>query len=115
MMEDYKELIEILRDDEFCGILDYIDDAADAIEQLVKERKTLKRNFATVVKDCDKLVKERDAAVADLKNNGDCSFCKHEQVPIDNEPCNSCMYNGYESNFSNFEWRGVQEDNDEID
>lgn len=34
---DYKELIETLRDESNCDVLDYIDEAADAIEALQSE------------------------------------------------------------------------------
>lgn len=33
-MDDYKELVEMLRDESNCNVLDYVDDAADAIEDL---------------------------------------------------------------------------------
>lgn len=36
-MTDYTELVKALRDEDNCNILDYIDDAADAIEALQAE------------------------------------------------------------------------------
>lgn len=70
--KDYKKLIESLRDNRcICDTL--IEDAADAIEQLVRER---------------------DAAVADLKIAGECTTCKHLN---DEDWCErGCRY----------EWRG---------
>lgn len=38
---DYKELIETLRDESNCDVLDYIEDAAAAIETLLAEREAL--------------------------------------------------------------------------
>ena len=91
-MNDYKELIDSLR---ICvkykkaaEALCNAEFAADAIEQLVKER---------------------DAAIADLKDHGrNCKTCLHggrgKNDCLDREevPCK-------------WEWSGVQEDNDEID
>lgn len=34
-MRDYEELVKALRDENNCNVLDYIDEAADAIEELV--------------------------------------------------------------------------------
>jgi hypothetical protein len=34
VMRDYEELVKALRDEDNCNVLDYIDDAADAIEEL---------------------------------------------------------------------------------
>ena len=106
-MNDYKELVENLRAagksveladgsfDIYIPTVEKCHNAADAIEQLVKER---------------------DAAVADLKNVKACKFCKNLSPHIDKEPCYSCLlYVIGQRCTNNFEWRGVQEDNDEID
>lgn len=89
-MNDYKELIECLkirseynRDGGFWNeaVANDIDRAIDAIEQLVKER---------------------DAAIADLKESADCQFCKFydaEEVDCIAKNCRC----GEE-----WEWRGVQ-------
>lgn len=37
-MRDYEELVKALRDEDNCNVLDYIDDAADAIEELCKPK-----------------------------------------------------------------------------
>lgn len=104
-MNDYKELIENL-------------------DRIIFREKTAIygvgeiniRSMATELKQViEQLVKERDAAVKDLKNIRACRFCKNEQVLIDNEPCNSCLLFQEGTHINNFEWRGVQEDNDEID
>ncbi len=91
-MTDPKMIARFLRDASPGAIvgLGYIEKAADAIEQLVKER---------------------DAAVADLKNIRACKFCKNLSQHIDKEPCNSCLLYVRGRDTNNFEWRGVQEDN----
>lgn len=87
-MNEYKELISRLRNaGGGCDGIKMCHDAADAIEQLVKER---------------------DAAVADLyelftKDESPCSFCVAEH-------CDKCIID-----YPYWEWRGVQEDNDEAD
>lgn len=37
-MRDYEELVKALRDEDNCNVLDYIDEAADAIEELSKPK-----------------------------------------------------------------------------
>lgn len=61
-------------------------DAADAIEQLIKER---------------------DAAVKDIAHS--CRTCRYNNINIKKEPCLSCnkCWTGKEK--SKWEWRGVQE------
>ena len=61
-----EELIQILRDPDNPNVLDYIDEAADRLEEM-----------ATY-----------------LKENGDCDTCRHCDVPHDQEPCESCMVAG---------------------
>lgn len=94
-MEDYKELIALLdgamamtasngkieKADLFCK-------AADAIEQLVKER---------------------DAAICDIPHI--CQTCYGNNMEADcvDNPCWNCKGN----NNPEWEWRGVQEDSDE--
>lgn len=98
-MEDYKELIDILRDIDFvdscehcffpCGGSGncFVLKTADAIEQLVKER---------------------DAAIADISwliiNHYVCGICKHHDD--DSSYCGTC---GALTPNGKFEWRGVQE------
>lgn len=113
-MDDYKELIAALREEaEAVQAIEWeipictsnhIAEAADAIEQLAKERDEL-------VTKCHGLEKERGAAVADLekcmnyaepKNNNVCNFCKKDM----SEYPDKC------DGWSDFckcepEWRGV--------
>ena len=94
-MSEYEELIEILRDAEYCGKLDFVYDAADAIEQLVKER---------------------DAAVADLKQAskipyGGCHLCTSIRTEICKECYRSDMFAEIAKNpTDHWEWRGVKEE-----
>ena len=104
MTEKAKELLNILRDESNCNVLDYIDEAADLIESLAAELEQVKR--------------ERDVAIKqmlehDVNNPLRCSFCKHDDAcdaPFSicgycrpSCPCNSCI------NHSNWEWRGAKE------
>lgn len=118
-MNDYKELISTLRthaeycDMPFSWMNDSYEEAADAIEHLVKERdewKTLgslanKRaeDYREMRRQRDKAIKERDAAVEDLKDHGrNCKTCLHggrgKNDCLDREevPCK-------------WEWRGVMD------
>lgn len=119
-MSEYKELVEILRDDEFCGKIDFVYDAADAIEQLVAECNRLqsvydeidKAHHDTFLMYC-KMKHERDAAIADLEK------CMHYAKPKNNNVCNFCKKDMSEYpdkcvGWSDFcecepEWRGAQE------
>lgn len=57
----------------------------------------------------EQLVKERDAAVADLKKCADCDYCKWlvdgDCTDLEHEECHS----------EHWEWRGVKEDEHEAD
>lgn len=119
-MNDYKELIKKLRNaGGGCEGIKMAHDAADAIEQLVIERNVLefqnhlercehehtKKERDELVTKCHGLEKERDAAVADLKDSDlICQFCKHVG---DKERCKHCT-----PTEDRWEWSGVQEDND---
>lgn len=95
MMNDYKELIEQL-DGACCFKMvngdiskaDLFARAADTIEQLVKERDTAIADFTIYIKHME-----------DGRKAFSCEFCNEEN-------CDDCKH------CSNFEWRGVQEDND---
>lgn len=89
-MNDYKELINkarLYRKLEHSSIvLSVYDEMADAIEQLVKER---------------------DAAVADLKEYCDCDVCKNNNDECLNSGlCKECSVG--KSTRHHWEWRGVQ-------
>ncbi|MBQ0089621.1 MAG: hypothetical protein KBT27_09850 [Prevotellaceae bacterium] len=94
-MSDYRELIGDIGDLLIAHPSEhiskrYLKSAADAIEQLVRER--------------DATCKERDAAVKDivyLANHptGACNVCNGKH----------CQRNALESGGCDFEWRGVQE------
>lgn len=83
-MKDYKKLIEELRDFSYITISQK---AADAIEQLVKER---------------------DTAIADLKIFLDCDVCKNNNDEcLNNGLCKECSVG--KSTRKHWEWRGIQE------
>lgn len=98
-MIDYKGMIESLRIcvknrramDALCNA----EFAADAIEQLVRERDEL-------VTKCHRLEKERDAAVSNLRKYCDCIFCKWfidgDCTDLKHEKCYG----------EHWEWGGVQ-------
>lgn len=87
---DYKELIEQLRNDSNCGILNYIEDAATAIETLLAER---------------------DAAIKDMKRVAErsmqkhCYLCKHAAECAPNVRDKRRCYYG-----DGFEWRGPKKE-----
>lgn len=87
-MNDYKELIECCR--EHGNHAWYrLNEAADAIEQLVKEI---------------------DAAVADISwlivNGNACTICEHNFADDSAEHCLDCHE---VTPYGNYKWRGVQE------
>lgn len=93
-MNDYKELIvhiaTVMALEDECGqkeLADLLEKAVDAIEQLVKER---------------------DAAVEDLKKNNKCCICKHKKENI--QDCQH--YSSCGLVYIHFEWRGIQDETD---
>lgn len=57
-MRDYEELVKALRDENNCNVLDYIDDAADAIEDLIA---ALTASNEVIAKSRDKWISVEDA------------------------------------------------------
>lgn len=116
-MNDYKELIKELKRNglsngsrlgHHSGLCD---DAADAIEQLVKERKELKEVSLLLKANCDHFKRERDAAIADLKSVlagaediNVCLYCKHREE--DGQCHHECHFYTREWGW---EWRGARE------
>lgn len=123
-MSDYKKMIDNLRSNQNNT---FQLEAADAIEQLVKEVSFLTKECDSLSAQCGRsatkntnlqieydilakmyetVSKERDAAVADLKSTRSCQFCRNMYtVSMEDEPCNSCECFGRA-----WEWRGVQEE-----
>lgn len=107
-MNDYKELIDTL------DCMDFFCDRAgkelwfDKPKEVQDEDIAFHHNTLTeAINAIEQLVKERDAAIADLKSccayNSDCAFCKHyfsDDAAQFCEEGDSC---------GNWEWRGVQE------
>ena len=69
---DYKELIDALRDEDNCDVLDYIDDAAEAIETLTAENARLLAENERIRSNCyakdgvQAIIDERDELRAEL-------------------------------------------------
>ena len=72
-------------------------EVADLIESLSAELEQVKR--------------ERDAAVEDLSDHGMlCVLCMHENKAVDEEPCKSCSHASTVNRHTNWQWRGVKEE-----
>ena len=67
---DYKELIDILQDETNPNVLDYIDDAVTAINDLIARTKAAEAR-------AEKAERERDAAVKMLRKIEWCNGCKN--------------------------------------
>ena len=67
---DYKELIDILQDETNPNVLDYIDDAVTAINDLIARTKAAESR-------AEKAERERDAAVKMLRKIEWCNGCKN--------------------------------------
>lgn len=105
-MDDYKDIINnLLRhySDEY-----WAGQAADAMEHLINEYKYLGEFNDAICKEYRNVKKERDAALADLKEESYCMTCKHLTSAKEEKPCSHCssLIGGGENNW---EWRGVQE------
>lgn len=75
------------------------------------EPEFLKKRITEMAVIIEQLVRERDAAVKDLKEMeryAYCPVCKHHKLHYTDEPCKSCRSGlGFEDNW---EWRGVQDE-----
>ncbi|MFQ9886134.1 hypothetical protein [Negativibacillus massiliensis] len=67
---DYKELIDILQDETNPNVLDYIDDAVTAINDLIARTKAAEAR-------AEKAERERDAAIKMLRKIEWCNGCKN--------------------------------------
>lgn len=67
---DYKELIDILQDETNPNVLDYIDDAVTAINDLIARTKAAEARE-------EKAERERDAAIKMLRKIEWCNGCKN--------------------------------------
>lgn len=67
---DYKELIDILRDETNPNVLDYIDDAVTAINDLLARAESAESR-------AEKAERERDAAIKMLRKIEWCNGCKN--------------------------------------
>ncbi|MDR0512067.1 MAG: hypothetical protein LBG93_03055 [Treponema sp.] len=73
----------------------------------------LKRDIRDLIAEVERLTRERDAAVADLKNiniqETFCSTCKYFNFSAKENPCAQCLKN-IENGRIKWQWRGVQEE-----
>lgn len=67
---DYKELIDILQDESNPNVLDYIDDAVTAINDLLARAESAESR-------AEKAERERDAAIKMLREIEWCNGCKN--------------------------------------
>lgn len=67
---DYKELIDILRDETNPNVLDYIDDVVTAINDLIARAESAEAR-------AEKAERERDAAIKMLRKIEWCNGCKN--------------------------------------
>lgn len=88
---DYEKLIEQLRDENNCDVLDcvldYVKDTADAIEALLAER---------------------EAMMEDLRCEASCTVCKHSHRDEAEPPCCYCIATPRGTR-NCWEWRGPKE------
>lgn len=114
-MNDYKELIEELREEKLYPIYTILEGkASDVIEQLVQEYNELDKVHDEMFLELCKVKKEKDAAIKDLNflkahPHGACVICKHNAFSStkDGSRCMVCDYGG---DFIEFEWRGVTDE-----
>ena len=113
----YKELVERLRKMYTLCAWDELKDAANVIETLLSENIQLKRRivfwdkntFGKLRAELDRLKRERDQAVEDLKINSKCSICKNNPKGKDIRKCKYYDTCGLANQF--WQWRGIQEEN----
>ena len=93
-MKDYKELIAELR---------------THILAPPRQTTTIEQQAADAIV---QLIKERDAAIADLRKTASCLVCKHfGENGITCDALNQCLYGEHDV----WEWRGLQEVEHEVD
>ena len=116
MTDRVKELLDILRDESNCDVLDYVDDAADLIESLAAELERVKQErdglsiMLTAAESAAETYKrERDAAVGDISK--ECHKCKHFKVLFNGcTPDYDCNYSDVCKDNDHWQWRSVKED-----
>lgn len=108
-MNDYEKLVEALKccftDQKCC----YRNCSACPYEPFGNDCEDISLNALNAI---EQLVKERDAAIVDLKKLRYCSNCKLCTDTVDDEYywCSAfCDWNEYNDTCEDWEWRGVQE------
>lgn len=106
MKEEYQELIRLLRDENRYDALDYVDEAADAIDQLCVDLKVMRGAAWGFKLNMELMKRERDAAVNDLARHMICDVCVHS-VKYTGIPCAKRQDKPADGT-CDFEWRGVK-------
>lgn len=116
---DSKKLFKILMDGSNPNILDYVDDASEAIKELLIENQSL-RIAANGFKDQAKKAEERaekakmklDSAIEQL--HGYCHACKNYTQNHNEGPCKTCKHEYFhcrdEKAVDNWKWLGEKEE-----
>lgn len=87
---DYNEMLEILRGK-------VLHESAEETQQRLNE----------IADAMERLIRERDEAVNELKQFAFCPVCKHYGIPATENPCKPCIFgSGWKDKW---EWRGVQD------
>lgn len=114
------ELIEILRDNENPNVLDYLEEAADALEAQQERINELTTELQNEMHRHDRLqdfevaeaqqlaeIKaERDSLKAELKCAMGCGGCMHCRGDWRAEPCCTCHQ---DKDFPEWEWKGTDD------
>ena len=83
------------------------EEAADAIDKLMQLIEVISRSNDAIWEISEEFRKERDAAVADLRDSIEpCMYCRSKDLPSTTEPCLSCTIDD-----TAFEWRGATNEN----
>lgn len=94
-MMTYNEMLEILRGK-------VLHESAEATQQRLNE----------IADALERAIRERDAAVADLEKFAGCRVCSREDIEYC-IGCTHCFSDGKYGLWKKWEWRGVQEVQDE--
>jgi len=63
-----------------------------------------RQDVPALIAEVKRLERERDAAIADLREADNCDYCRHSSLSNTDHPCTNCF--GGDCDF--WEWRGVQ-------
>lgn len=115
--DEIKKGLECCMDhDGTCEDCPYVDRECRAFEQLAGDAlaliQQLQAQNAELLKKVEQLQAERDAAVSDLLIGPTCETCKHKNKGFNDSPCDACVENTFDHNGLQWEWRGVQKEDE---